>query len=102
MFAVWFPGLQQIKGGKQISSGNLSQEGKRADSNTEDKKKKKSLIRLKSSKTTVLGWHLVPKIALYTSQFLNTHIIGPYNYTLNDDPETKLCSEEGKNFHIKF
>ena len=61
----------------------------------------KSLNRLKSSRTT-LGWHLVPKIALYTSQFLNAHIIGPCNYTQNDDPETKLCSEESKNFHIKF
>lgn len=47
MFAVWFPRLPQIKGEKQISSGdlnqegNLNQEGKRADSNTEDQKKKK-------------------------------------------------------------
>ena len=71
MFAVWFPKLPQIKGEKQISSGdlnqegNLNQEGKRADSNTEDQKK--SLNRLKSSKTTVLGWYLVPKIALYIS-----------------------------------
>ena len=40
MFAVWFPRLPQIKGEKQISSGNLNQEGKGADSNTEDQKKK--------------------------------------------------------------
>ena len=40
---IWFLSLQQIKGKKQISSGNLGQDGKRADSNRENKKKKKKL-----------------------------------------------------------